>query len=359
MQYGMFIMPFHDPAKPLAQCYDEDLELIVLAEELGFTEFWIGEHHTMKYENIVMPEIFIGKALAMTKRIRMGPAPVCLQQHHPAHVASRLAFLDHLSHGRLNICFGPGSVTADMELYGVDPKNNPAMVEEAADIILQLWSQDPPYHVDGQFWKFKLEKYVDPETLIGYIHKPYQRPHPPLFAPAMTLNSPTMRTAGTRGWSPISSPLITGNVVANQWQVYEAAARAADHTPSRADWRVARSLFIGETTKEAQATVRTNSLGKNYQYIGRLFDKGLGRKMFKRDLDMSDTDCNFDYLMTEQIIAGSVDEVVRRLERLIEETGPFGMLTLMSYDWDDKAAWVRSMELFVHEVIPALNKKGY
>ena len=35
---GMFIMPFHDPAKPLAQCYDEDLELVVRAEELGFSE---------------------------------------------------------------------------------------------------------------------------------------------------------------------------------------------------------------------------------------------------------------------------------------------------------------------------------
>src|SRR6266571_2853716 len=55
IRHGMFIMPFHPPAKPLAQCYDEDLELIVRAEELGFSEFWIGEHHTMKYENIVMP----------------------------------------------------------------------------------------------------------------------------------------------------------------------------------------------------------------------------------------------------------------------------------------------------------------
>ncbi len=111
IRYGMFIMPFHPPTKPPAQCYDEDLELIVRAEELGFSEFWIGEHHTMKYENIVMPEIFIGRALGATRRIRLGPAPVCLNQHHPAHVACRLAFLDHLSKGRLNLCFGPGSVS--------------------------------------------------------------------------------------------------------------------------------------------------------------------------------------------------------------------------------------------------------
>ena len=75
LKYGIFIMPFHSPEKPPAQCYDEDLELVALADELGFHEFWIGEHHTMKYENIVMPEIFIGRALGETKHIRMGPAP--------------------------------------------------------------------------------------------------------------------------------------------------------------------------------------------------------------------------------------------------------------------------------------------
>ena len=111
---GMFIMPFHPPQKNVAQCYDEDLELIVEAEELGFDEFWIGEHHTMKYENIVMPEIFIGRALGETRRIRLGPAPVCLQQHNPAHVACRLAMLDHLSKGRLNLCFGERGRIASM-----------------------------------------------------------------------------------------------------------------------------------------------------------------------------------------------------------------------------------------------------
>ena len=61
---------------------------------------------------------------------------------------------------------------------------------------------------------------------------------------------------------------------------------------------------------------------------------------------MSDADCNLDYLMGEQIIAGDVDEVLRRLLLLIEETGPFGTLVLMSYDWDDKESWLHSMELF-------------
>ena len=54
----MFVMPIHDPAKPLAQCIDDDIELAVQCEELGFDDFWVGEHHSSSVENIVMPEIF-------------------------------------------------------------------------------------------------------------------------------------------------------------------------------------------------------------------------------------------------------------------------------------------------------------
>jgi alkanesulfonate monooxygenase SsuD/methylene tetrahydromethanopterin reductase-like flavin-dependent oxidoreductase (luciferase family) len=356
IRHGMFIMPFHDPDKPLAQCYDEDLELIVRAEELGFSEFWIGEHHTMKYENIVMPEIFIARALGETHRIRLGPAPACLNQHHPAHVAGRLAFLDHLSKGRLNLCFGAGSVTADQELYGAEPKNGAAMVDEAIDMILKLWSSEPPYEIEGKFWTIRLAKNVDTETKIGYIPKPLQQPHPPIAVPGMSRNSPSMRTAGRRGFQPFAHCLIPGNVVADLWQAYEAGAREAGREPRRADFKVARSIFLADSTPEARRRARENSLGRNYQYIGRLFDKGLGRRIYKRDLAMSDADCNLDYLMGEQIIAGSPDEVLRRLLLLIEETGPFGTLVLMGYDWDDKESWLHSMELFARELMPALNK---
>jgi alkanesulfonate monooxygenase SsuD/methylene tetrahydromethanopterin reductase-like flavin-dependent oxidoreductase (luciferase family) len=356
INYGMFIMPFHDPAKPLAQCYDEDLELIVRAEELGFSEFWIGEHHTMRYENIVMPEIFIARALGETKRIRMGPAPACLNQHHPAHVASRLAFLDHLSKGRLNLCFGAGSVSADQELYGAEPRNASAMVDEAIGMILKLWTTEPPYEMQGRFWSIRLAKSVDEETGIGFIHKPLQRPHPPIAMPGTSLNSPTMRTAGRLGFQPFGHCLIAGNVLADSWKTYEAAALEAGRQPKRADWKVARSIFLADSTQEARRRVRTNSLGRNYEYIGRLFDKGGGRRVYKRDQAMSDADCNLDYLMGEQIIAGSPDEVLRRLLNLIEETGPFGTLILMGYDQDDKASWVRSTELFARELLPALNK---
>ena len=197
---------------------------------------------------------------------------------------------------------------------------------------------------------------MDTETGIGYVPKPLQKPHPPIAMPGMSRNSPTMRLAGQRGYQAIGHCLVTGNVLADFWKTYEQAALEAGRKPSRAEFKISRAIFLADSTREAQEKARTNSLGNNFQYIGRLFDKGLGRKIYKRDLAMSDADCNLDYLMQEQIIAGDVDEVLRRLMRLIEETGPFGTLVLMSYDWDDKRSWLHSMELFARELMPALNK---
>ena len=223
IDYGMFIMPFHYNDKPLAQCLDEDLELIVKAEELGFSEFWVGEHHAIKCE-FMMPEIFIGRAIGETSRIRLGPAPICLPQHHPARAANQLAFLDHLSKGRLNLAFGPGSAMCDLELFGLSPKNAPEMTEEAMNIILQLWSTDPPYEVNGKYWQFSLTENIDEVTTFGQLQKPLQQPHPPIAMPATSRNSPTMQLAGRRGYEGISNCLVPGNVIANMWQTYHAAA---------------------------------------------------------------------------------------------------------------------------------------
>jgi len=353
---GIFIMPFHPPEKPLAQCYEEDVELAVRAEALGFDEFWIGEHHTMKYEAIVVPEVFIGRVLGETERIRLGPAPICANLHHPAYLATRLAFLDHLSNGRLNLCFGPSGVTTDYELYGLEPKQGGAMTVEAIDVMLKLWSSDPPYEHNGQFWQFSLKENVNEDSQIGFIHKPLQKPHPPILMPGVARNSYSLRMAGEYGFAPYSAALAAGNMLADNWETYERSALEAGRQPDRADWRVARAIFLADTTKEAVERVRTNSVGQNFEYIANLLDISLGRDLLKRDPAMSNADCNLDYWLSEQIIAGDVDHALERLLALMDECGPIGTLVLMGFDWDDKESWLRNLELFATELMPALNK---
>src|SRR5262249_43780237 len=240
--------------------------------------------------------------------------------------------------------------------WGADRRGAAGMVDEAVNMIVKRGASEPPKEIEGKFWTVRLKKSVDEETGIGYIHKPLQQPHPPIAMPGTSRNSPTMRTAGRRGFQPFGHCLIAGNVLADLSQTYEAGARGAGRQPRRDDFKVARSIFLADSTPEARRRARTNSLGRNFEYIGRLFDKGGGRRVYKRDPAMSDADCNMDYLMGEQIIAGSPDEVLRRLLLLVEETGPFGTLVLMGYDWDDKESWLHSMELFARELMPALNK---
>ena len=119
-------------------------------------------------------------------------------------------------------------------------------------MILRLWSSEPPYEIEGTFWKIRLKKYVDTETGIGYIHKPFQQPHPPIAVPAMSRNSPSMRTACQRGYQPFGHCLVTGNVLADFWTTYEAAAFEAGRQPNRADWKVCRSIFLADSTPEAR-----------------------------------------------------------------------------------------------------------
>lgn len=352
---GMFVMPIHNPAKGLAQCVDEDLELAVRCDELDFDEFWVGEHHSSSVENIVMPEIFIAKALALTKRLRFGPAPVCLQYHHPVHVANRLAFLDHLSHGRLNVCFGPGAIPTDMEVYGVDPKDSAERVGEAVEMILKIWTSDPPYEIPGKFWNVSLSRHLDLEMGLGSLHKPLQKPHPPIAIPSISRASVGIRKAAARGFSLFSHHMVSGDVLRDQWRTYQSGAAAAGREATLTDWRVARNIFVTETTSEARQLARVNSLGQCIQYILDLTARGPGLGMWKKSSEQSDAECNLDYFLDEVLIVGDPAEVARQLRELRNRVGKFGTLVLVAHDWDDRSRWLRSLELFVNDVLPAVS----
>lgn len=175
--------------------------------------------------------------------------------------------------------------------------------------------------------------------------------------PISSINSETARQAGRRGFQPFGHSLIPSNTLANIWTTYERAAAESGRRPDRADYKIARAIFLADTTEEAVRRARSNTVAANFEYIGTLLKRGgRGMGMFKRDPDMHDADCNLDYLMGEQIIAGNVDAVLDRLEALRAEVGDFGTLVMMSYDWDHKDSWLRSLELFATELMPALNR---
>jgi luciferase family oxidoreductase group 1 len=94
-----------------AQALRNSLDLSRLAENLGFTRYWLAEHHSMPAIASSAPEIMIGQIAAATSRIRVGSGGVMLPNHAPLTVAERFKVLEALFPGRIDLGLGraPGT----------------------------------------------------------------------------------------------------------------------------------------------------------------------------------------------------------------------------------------------------------
>jgi alkanesulfonate monooxygenase SsuD/methylene tetrahydromethanopterin reductase-like flavin-dependent oxidoreductase (luciferase family) len=355
MQLGLFMMPLHPPEKDRTCCFEEDIELVMLADELGFSEAWVGQHHSVAWEPIPSNDIFIANVLPRTRKIKLGTGVTIVPQHHPANIAVRLAYLDHLSRGRLYCGFGQGGVPTDWGLFDLpNQKTQGLMTVESIDMVLKLWQTDPPFDFKGDFWHIKIEKPI-PELGVGSMLKPYQKPHPPIAMSVIKGNSMAARMAGQRGYIPNSTNIVPAATVAEHWRVYCAgAAEAGRPDPDRAIWRIARNIFVGETTQEAWEFARNSAFGRSWAYLGYMLKSMNSLHLMKHDPAVPDDDVTVDYLMKQMCIIGDVNECIRQLESLWEVTGGFGTLLMIAHDWDDRARWQRSIRLLAKEVMPAL-----
>jgi alkanesulfonate monooxygenase SsuD/methylene tetrahydromethanopterin reductase-like flavin-dependent oxidoreductase (luciferase family) len=349
-------MPLHPPEKSRTQCFEEDVEFIVRADELGFTEAWVGQHHTLAWEPIPANDLFIANVLPRTRNIRLGTGVSIMPHHHPANVAVRLAMLDHLSRGRINCGFGQGGVPTDWELFNLpaDPKVQGLMTVEAIDMVLKLWAAEAPFDFQGQYWHLKIQT-INRELGIGTILKPYQQPHPPIGMSVIRGQSLAARMAGQRGYWPISSNLAATATVSEHWKTYCAgAAEAGRPNPDRSVWRVSRSVFVGETTRKAWDFALNSAFGRGFQYLLALLRTAKMLSIVKHDPAVPDDDVTVEYCLKNLCIIGDPDECGRQLRQVWDVTGGFGTLLMIAHDWDDKLKWLRAMHLLAKEIVPAL-----
>ncbi len=355
MKVGKFMMPLHPPEKDRTQTFEEDAECILLADELGFSEAWIGQHHTAGWEPIPSNDVFIANMLPQTENIRLGTGVTIITQHHPANIAVRLAYLDHLAKGRFNVGFGQGGVPTDWGLFDLpDPRAQGLMTLEAMDIVLKLWQEEAPFEFKGEYWNVKIDRKV-PELGLGQLLRPYQQPHPPIAMSIVKENSMAASTAGQRGFIPISINMAPPHKVKRQWELYcGGAAEGGQPEPDRSIWRISRSIFVGESDEEAREHALNGPFIGSLLYLRGMLALAGMLDLPKQNPEMPDEAVDADYLIDNIAIVGSVDTVTRKLQDLYEVTGGFGTVLMIAHDWDDKARMRRSMELMAREVIPQL-----
>src|ERR1051325_3242828 len=108
MKLGFFTMPIHPLEKDWRLSLQEDREAFLLADELGYSEAYVGEHTTDRAENITSCIAFIAWLAAATKQIKLGTGTINMPNTHPAGLAASIAMLDHMLDGRLIFGISPG-----------------------------------------------------------------------------------------------------------------------------------------------------------------------------------------------------------------------------------------------------------
>ena len=102
----------HPTVERERQTIHDCVEQAVHAEAMGFDRIWAVEHHCLKwYAHMSAPEIFLTWVAARTERIRIGHGVGCMPfgYNPPMRAAERIAMLDVLSNGRVDVGAGRGA----------------------------------------------------------------------------------------------------------------------------------------------------------------------------------------------------------------------------------------------------------
>ena len=358
MKLGFFTMPVHRLDRDYTQVLQEDRAAVILADRLGYSEAYVGEHLTDAAENITNSMLFQASLISETRQIRLGTGTTNLSHAHPVLIAAQAAMLDHLLKGRFLFGISPGALESDAEALGLRGLDRREMFAESIGHILAIWQGEPPYDLEGRHWKITTRETLFPEVGLGPIVKPYQKPHPPVLGTVVAPHSSTATEMGRRGFLPISANFLMENWVPTHWANYARGCEEAGRTPDRGDWRVARSIFVHDDHRTALDYGRTNERSPYRFYYRQLFTKlkKLGRHAaFRPTADFPDEELTLDFIVDRLVIAGDPASVTDQLLAFREVTGDFGTLLYAGKDWEDEALGRRSMELMAEKVMPAVN----
>ena len=151
--------------KPTQERFREVVDNAVLAEELGFDGFGVGERHERPFISS-SPPVVLSHLAAVTKRIRLFTTVTTLSLLDPVRAYEDYATLDHLSQGRLELVIGKGNGTAQRDLFHVTPEDQWARNAESYELFRTLWrngrvTADPVFRPalrDAEVWPRPLQQ---------------------------------------------------------------------------------------------------------------------------------------------------------------------------------------------------------
>jgi len=331
------LFPFRNPPawrKPFSDFYAEQLAQTQFAENLGYDEIWLTEHHFAEdgYSPAVLP---IASAIAaITKRIRIGTYLVLLPLHNAVRVAEDAATIDIISNGRFDLGVGQGYAPGEFAAYGVNRKTRASRLEEGIEVIRGAWTKED-FSYEGRHYKVKN---------VRLMPRPVQSPHPPLWIGAGAPKA--IARAGRMGchFMGLANPAAQ--------QTYDDSLRQAGRNPKDFSAAQLHFTYVGRTTDEAWAhsqdhlhymiTWYTRWLAEANDYLGAEMPK------LPEASKLRDSQSMFPLLV------GSPEEVAFKLNHSFYNVRTTHLVLGMHLPGLAPERSRRSMELFAREVAPQL-----
>ena len=136
MDFGLFV-PCHrfDASLSVKELYDQVLDMVTLRRRGRFTTAWFPEHHLVQYYASPSPLMWMVKAAAATRRIRVGAAILVIPYYNPLRLAGEIGMADVLCDGRLEIGVGRGAFEYEFDRFGITEAIGAARLREGMEIV--------------------------------------------------------------------------------------------------------------------------------------------------------------------------------------------------------------------------------
>jgi len=338
MKFSLFMMPCHHPKDNPALAFQRDIGLIHLADELGFDEAFIGEHHSGGWETMPAPEMALSMAAAKAHRIRLGTSVFSAPFHHPFYLAERMAFLDHLTRGRAILGVGPCSLVTDKILFNMEETSLYPMLHEAVDVIVRLLESEEPISHQGEYWQFE-----DMQLQL----RSFQQPRLPLAMPSAATPA-NLEMIGRNNMIWMSPTGKNRPDARKNWEIVEKGAREAGRIADRDNWRIATYMYLSDSVEKAWDEVREGIM-REAEYFSAIGLRGHYAEYEGQPFSEFTPESCAD---RRDWVIGTPDDAIAWLDAKMEETGGFGGLLPHSPEWTNRHKWERSMEMFARYVMP-------
>lgn len=337
MKFGIFMAPFHRVGENPTLSMKRDLKLIEHLDYLGFDEVWVGEHHSFAREIIADPMIFIAAAAERTRRIKLGTGVTSLPYHHPLLVADRMLQLDHMTEGRVMLGCGPGVLTSDAYMMGIDPVTQRRRMTESLEAIMQLLRTREPVNMETDWFTLR-----DARLQLAN----YSEPHLPVAVAASFTPSGPM-AAGKYGVGLLSVAGASNEAFERTWGWVEEAAADSGRDTSRADWKVVIPIHLSETREQAIEDVREGYLRQ--AYVGDRHDQSSPSPAppFAGGAPTID-----GAMERGGVVVGTVEDAIAAVELMQERSGGIGGILGLAHEWATTEKTLHSYELWARYVAP-------